>query len=147
MWYKDSVTNFHNYTAPSEPPVLRVTSATPTTISIAWSEIPCLMRNGMIFRYIVSFCHVSVTNCEPLTNVSNGAFTFNKLIPRSSYNIAIRADSLSVTEIPYIGPLSPPITADTAAPQGLQLWLPHNKCYHSVILRSRFLPEWYNLST
>ena len=109
--------------APSVPPVLRVTSATPTTISIAWDEIPCLMRNGRIFRYIVSFCHVSVAiNCQSftiITDISNGTLTFNNLIPRSSYNITIRADSEDpVILIPYTGSLSQPITADAAAPQG-----------------------------
>ena len=111
------------YAAPSVPPVLRVTSATPTTISIAWDEIPCLMRNGMIIRYVVSFCHVSVINCQSFTeviDVSNRTLTFKKLIPRSSYNIAIRADSLDlIMFVPLLGPLSsPPITAEAAPPQG-----------------------------
>ena len=108
--------------APLVPPVLRVTSATPTTISIAWDEILCLMRNGRIFRYIVPFCHVSVTKCQSLTivnDVSYGTLTSNNMIPRSSYNITIRADSEDpVKLIPYTGYFSQPITADTAAPQG-----------------------------
>ena len=123
MWYTDTWYYIfpYYYAAPSLPPVLRVTSATPTTISIAWDEIPCLMRNGMIFRYIVSFCQVSVTNCQSftiVTDVSNRTLTFNNLIPRSSYNIAIRADSQDlVTFILYAGSFSQ-VTADTAASQG-----------------------------
>ena len=76
----------------------------------------------MIFRYIVLFCHVSVTNCQSLTkvtDVSNRTLTFNNLIPRSSYNIAIRADSEDPAMfIPYTGSFSLPITGDAAAPQG-----------------------------
>ena len=98
-----------------------MTSVTPTTISIAWDEIPCRMRNGRIFRYIVSFRDVSVTIHPSFTIVndfSNRTHTFEYLIPRSSYNIAIRADSEDpVTLFYYTGPFSPPITAETAAAQ------------------------------
>ena len=75
----------------------------------------------MIFRYIVSFCLVSVTNCQSFTivdYVSDRVLTFNNRIPRSSYNIKIRADIQNASLIPFIGSFSPPITADTAAPQG-----------------------------
>ena len=113
--------------APSEPPALRVTSATPTTISIAWDEIPCLMRNGMIFRYVVSFCHVSVINCVTftiVTDVSNRTLTFSNLIPRIFYNLAVRADSQDLmTLIAYTGTFSSPITTESTSPQGLQFFL------------------------
>ena len=81
----------------------------------------------MIFRYIVSFCHVSVTNCQSLTivtDVSNRALTYNNLIPRLSYNIAVRADIQDpLTLASYTGSFSSPITASTAAPQGLQYFI------------------------
>ena len=119
-----------------------MTSATPTTISIAWDEIPCLMRNGMICRYIVLFCHVSVTNCQSftiVTDVSNRALTYSNLIPRSSYNIAIRADSQDPpTLVLYTGSLSSPITASTAAPQGLQYFI-CRKCSHMILI---FFKTW-----
>ena len=117
-WHKPVFVNV----APSVPPVVRVTSATPTTISIAWDEIPCLMRNGMIFRYVVSFCHASIIKCQSLTSVASVSreFSFDHLILRSSYNIAIRADSLDpVLHTPHLGPFSSTITADTSSPQGL----------------------------
>ena len=81
----------------------------------------------MIFRYVVLFCHVSVINClffKIVTDVSNRTLTFNNLIPRSSYNIAIRADGQdSIILLPYTGSFSQPIIVDTTAPQGLQYFI------------------------
>jgi len=53
-----------------------------------------------------------------VTNLTNRALTFTGLIPRSSYNIAIRADHEDSLFNSYIGSFSSLITADTAPSQG-----------------------------
>jgi len=76
---------------------------------------------GSPVTFIVSFCHVSVMNCQSLrsvTDVTNRALTFTDLIPRSSYNIAIRTESEDSMLNTYFGSFSSPITAGTAPPQG-----------------------------
>ena len=107
--------------APSVAPALLVTSTTPTSISIAWEEIPCLQRNGRVFRYLVSYCLSTVSSCSPLipiTGVVNRVLTITDFIPRTSYNIAIRADTQDANLDTYSGQLSSPLTSETAVPQG-----------------------------
>ena len=107
--------------APSVVPALRVTSTTSTSISIAWDEIPCLDRNGMIFRYLVSYCLPTVSSCTSVIRVNDVAIsvlTITDLIPRTSYNIAIRIDTEDASDIIYFGQFSSPLTAETAVPQG-----------------------------
>jgi len=59
-------------------------------------------------------------NCRSVRAVSNvtRALNFTGLIPRLSYNIAIRADSQDLKFNAYTGLFSQPISADTAKPQG-----------------------------
>jgi len=106
--------------APSAAPVLRVNSTTPTSITIAWDEIPCHMRNGKIDRYILHFTSIS-NCCRANTTVINATikeFTFRELIPRQSYKILIRADSQSDTFNVHRGNFSPPLYANTSAYRG-----------------------------
>ena len=108
------------FSAPAISPVLRMTSTTPTTISITWDEIPCLMRNGRIFRYVLSFCSVSVSDCQSLTTINNTSITnitFSGLIPRNSYTISIRADTFM--ERYFEGPLSSPVKMNTSTAKGV----------------------------
>jgi len=81
--------------APSASPVLRVNSTTQTSITIEWDVIPCHMRNGKIYRYILNFNSISTCCMANITVIDAPirAVTFRKLIPRQSYRILIRADS------------------------------------------------------
>ena len=122
--FKIKVSTFLSITvtlAPSVAPALRVTSTTSTSISIAWEEILCLQRNGMISRYVVSSCLAAVSSCSsriPVNDVMNRVFTINDLIPRTSYNIVIRADHEDLQLQILAGPFSFPLTAETDVPQG-----------------------------
>ena len=112
---------FFSPPAPSVAPALRVTSTTSTSISTAWDEIPCLQRNGRIYRYIVSYSLATASSGSsliPVTDVTNRVLTITDLIPRTSYNIAIRADTEDAINNIYSGQYSSPLTAETAVPQG-----------------------------
>ena len=45
-------------------------------------------------------------------------YTFTQLIPRTLYNISIRADSEDSTFTTFVGSPSQPISVETTAPQG-----------------------------
>ena len=79
-----------------------------------------------------------------VNDVANRVLTITDLIPRTSYNIAIRTDTEDASNIIYSGQYSSPLTAETAVPQG----------QYSVLYRlimnmfsescsSWFLPEGY----
>ena len=111
---------FFPLSAPSVAPALRVNSTTSTSISIAWEEIPCLQRNGMILRYVVSSCIATASSCSlsiVVSNITNRVLTITDLIPRTSYNIAIRADTEDLNNA-YSGQYSSPLTAESAVPDG-----------------------------
>ncbi len=75
----------------------------------------------MIARYIVSICQVTGSDCvgTSIANVgTNRIYNFTQLIPRTSYNISIRADSEDSTFTIFAGSLSTPISVETTAPQG-----------------------------
>ena len=122
--FKITVSTFLSITvtlAPSAAPARRVTSTTSTSISIAWEEIPCLQRNGRISRYVVSYCLATASSCSlfiPVDDVANRVLTITDLIPRTSYNIAIRVDTEDANLETYSGQLSSPLTAETAVPEG-----------------------------
>ncbi len=75
----------------------------------------------MIARYIVSICQVTDSDCVGtfIANVgTNRIYNFTQLIPRTLYNISIRADSEDNTFTTFLGSPSQPISVETAAPQG-----------------------------
>ena len=75
----------------------------------------------MIARYIVSICQVTDSDCVGtfIANVgTNRIYNFTQLIPRTLYNISIRADSEDRTFKIFEGSPSQPISVVTAAPQG-----------------------------
>ena len=70
---------------------------------------------------MVSYCLAPVSSCSPLipiTGVVNRVLTVTGLIPRTSYNIAISADTLDLQLDTYAGQFSTPLTAETAVPEG-----------------------------
>ena len=50
--------------------------------------------------------------------MANRVLTITDLIPRTSYNIAIRADTDDLNLNAYFGQFSSPLTVETAVPQG-----------------------------
>ncbi len=74
-----------------------------------------------IARYIVTICQVTDSDCVGTSNANartDRMYTFTQLIPRTSYNISIRADSQDSTFTTFAGSFSTPISVETAAPQG-----------------------------
>ncbi len=75
----------------------------------------------MIARYIVTICQVIGSDCVG-TFISNAGtnrmYTFTQLIPRTLYNISIRADSEDTTYATFLGSPLQPISVETTAPQG-----------------------------
>ena len=76
----------------------------------------------MIFRYVVSYCLAPVSSCLsriPVNNiVNNRVLIITGLIPRTSYNFSIRADTEDASLNFYSGQFSSPLTVETAVPQG-----------------------------
>ncbi len=75
----------------------------------------------MISRYIVSICQVTDSDCVGTSSRNAGInrmYNFTQLIPRTLYNISIRADSEDNTFTGFEGSPSQPISVVTAAPQG-----------------------------
>ena len=109
------------YIAPPTTPSLITQSSSPISTSITWDEIPCVQRNGVIARYIVFICQVTGSHCVDsfIANAgTNRMYTFTQLIPRTLYNISIRADSQDRTFTTFAGSLSTPLSVVTTAPQG-----------------------------
>ena len=54
------------------------------SITVNWTEIPCIQRNGRIIEYEVEF--------EPLRegNISGRSFTANELTPFTNYTFQVR---------------------------------------------------------
>ena len=50
--------------------------------------------------------------------MANRVLNITDLIPRTSYNIAIRADTDDLNFYAYFGQFSSPLTVETAVPQG-----------------------------
>ncbi len=69
----------------------------------------------------MSICQVTDSYCVNtfITDAgTNRMYTFTQLIPRTLYNISIRADSQDSTFTTFAGSPSQPISVETTAPQG-----------------------------
>ena len=104
----------------SSPESLRVSSTSPTSISITWGDVPCRERNvDMITGYNVTyFCTHHSRPCGNQTvqvlGEDNKTFTASQLIPRTNYTFEVRAfHKHSVTLGPLIN-----MTGVTTVPKG-----------------------------
>ena len=69
----------------------------------------------------------------PVAAVSYRTLTFGNLIPRSSYNFAVRADSQDpMSFTPYTGSFSPQINENTTVPQGLQFFCMQKNSHYMI---------------
>ncbi len=69
----------------------------------------------------MSICQVTDSDCVGTSKAiagTNRIYTFTQLIPRTLYNISIRADSEDSTFTTFVGSPSQPISVETTAPQG-----------------------------
>ena len=114
---------FH-VSAPSSPPEsLRISSTSPTSISITWGDVPCRERNvDMITGYNVTyFCTNHSRPCGYQTvqvlGEDNKTFTANQLIPRTNYTFEVRAFYSHSTNNFTVGPLAN-VTGVTKVPKG-----------------------------
>ena len=112
----------YNFAAPSSPPeTLKVSSTSPTSISITWGDVPCRERNvDMITGYSVTyFCIDRSRPCGNQTvETHSRTFTASQLIPRTNYTFEVRAfhnnksTSLQLTGLPT------GVTGTTETPEG-----------------------------
>ena len=109
-----------NYvTAPSSPPKsLRVSSTSPTSISITWGDVPCRERNvDTITGYRVKY-HSNHLNPHGNQIVqANRTFTASQLIPRTTYTFEVMAFYSRSTNNFTLGPLAN-VTGVTKVPKG-----------------------------
>ena len=81
--------------APSSGPAdLQVSSISPTRITITWSPVPCVDRNGEVTGYTVRYAPTSYPDelrSDVVVGNSNMIFTANNLIPRTNYTLAVQA--------------------------------------------------------
>ena len=104
--------------APSAPPHdLKVSSTSPTSISLSWGEVPCVDRN---VDRITGYRIVTRTTFDNELRGRERAriFTANHLIPRTNYTFEVNAryDDINLNN-PLFGPAAV-ITGLTAVPQG-----------------------------
>ena len=109
---------FIHVSAPSPPESLRVSSTSPTSISITWGDVPCRERNvDMITGYSVKYLS---NHSNPHGNQmvqAKRTFTASKLIPRTNYTFEVRAFYDHSTNNFTVGPLAN-VTGVTKVPKG-----------------------------
>ena len=73
-----------SFTAPSGPPVIVMPPIVSSrSITVNWTEIPCIQRNGRIIRYEVEF------GPSGIGNISGRSFTANELTPFTNYTFQV----------------------------------------------------------
>ena len=86
-----------------------------TSITIEWSELDCIDRNGVITGYRVRYGPTSTSPSQrQISTISGRMFTVDREFITLSYNFEVAAVNVNGT-----GPYStPPLTVDTAVPSG-----------------------------
>ena len=82
------VTDNHYVTAPTGAPQDVVTTITSRIISVAWSDIDCIERNGAIIGYEVELYRVDGT-AIPFGEVVGQTFTIRGLQPSSDHTFRV----------------------------------------------------------
>ena len=69
-------------------------SATLTSITVQWGEMPCEDRNGEITGYMVQYTadNPPHTGTMAVSGVDNRMVVVSDLLPRTSYSISVRAE-------------------------------------------------------
>ena len=81
--------------APSgSPSSIMFSSATLTSITVQWGEVPCEDRNGEITGYTVQYTadNPPHTGTMAVSGMDNRMAVVSNLLPRTSYSILVRAE-------------------------------------------------------
>ena len=73
--------------APSGAPLNIILSTTSRNISVAWTAIDCIQRNGAISRYTVAFQEEG--EADVLENTVDTTFNAEELTPGNSYTFRV----------------------------------------------------------
>ena len=75
--------------APTAPPHVNTSSATSRSVSVSWTQIRCIERNGPITNYTVEFQEVggALISCV----VVNRTFTASGLTPYTNHTFRVAA--------------------------------------------------------
>ena len=118
-------------TGPASPVQdLVVVSATPTSITLAWDQIPCEDRNTEITHYLLKYRRASenstASNSLQFGVTGRRLRTITGLVPRTSYQILVEASHINIDSQLYL--YSPPATANAATeiPQGNVQFIMHS---------------------
>ncbi len=77
--------------APTTAPKPRLISKTPISLTVAWDEIPCSMRNGRIKGYVFTLYSVMGQVINSIPQLRSNNIRITNLIPRSMYSIEVTA--------------------------------------------------------
>ena len=77
------------YTAPTAPPHDVTPSTTSRSVSVSWSTIECIERNGEITKYTVVFQEQGGAVIPGEVNVMNRTFTASGLTPHTNYTFRV----------------------------------------------------------
>ena len=78
-----------NSTAPTLPPRNVTLSTTSRSVSVSWSTIECIERNGEITNYTVVFQEQGGAVIPGEVDVMDRTFTSSKLTPHTNYTFRI----------------------------------------------------------
>ena len=96
------------FTAPTEPPRDVTPSTTSRSVSVSWSTIECIERNGEITDYTVVFQEVGGMMITGTINAMARTFTANGLTPYTNYTFRVAGVNSIDT-----GPFTSTITIQT----------------------------------
>ena len=103
--------------APSAAPSnVRVTGATPTTVTVQWEMVPCIHRNGEITGYSVRYREMGSESTQTMS-VSEREATIQGLTSSTNYSIEVAA----VTGMNHIGTYCSAIPGQTIGESGTEL--------------------------
>ena len=94
--------------APTGPPRDVTPSTTSRSVSVSWSTIECIERNGEIIDYTVMFQEVGGTMITGTVNVMERTFTASGLTPYTNYTFRVAGINSIDT-----GPFTSTITMQT----------------------------------
>ena len=95
--YVDTVHMSFILVAPTRPPHDVTPSTTSRSVSVSWSTIECIERNGVITNYTVVFQEQGGAVTTGEVNVMDRTFTASGLIPHTNYIFRVAGVNINGT--------------------------------------------------
>jgi hypothetical protein len=77
--------------APSTAPIISISSINPRTLTVTWSPLDCIERNGEVIGYAVNFYEIGHMELGIPMGVTGDSFTASNLIPGGVYTFVVAA--------------------------------------------------------